>query len=364
VLLALTSHGLGHLTRSLAVACEMRDLEPSLELVVATTIDEARVALELPGPFEYHSRGYEPGTLHQTCFELDVAGTREAYVRYLDQRPQRLESERRFLANTGCAALVADIPALPLRVAADLGLPAVGLSNFSWDWLLQPLLEGSAASGALSLLASDYACGTCHLQLPFGPESSPFPLSEPVPLVCRRARLDRSDVRRRLGLPLREGRPLVMVCPGGWAADGWPPIEVRDGQAMRLLTIGDLPVSSAGPILALPHELPSGLGFPDLVNAADLLLAKPGYGVASECVLHRTPFVGIERPGFRETPVLMGQLSAFGPCAELSLGDFFDGRWTGAIREALDSTAAWVDVAEDGARVVAERILALIGKAA
>jgi L-arabinokinase len=133
---------------------------------------------------------------------------------------------------------------------------------------------------------------------------------------------------------------------------------------MRLLSIGDLPVSSAGPILALPHELPSGLGFPDLVNAADLLLAKPGYGVASECVLHRTPFVGIERPGFRETPVLMGQLSAFGPCAELSLGDFFDGRWTGAIREALDSTAAWVDVAEDGARVVAERILALIGKAA
>jgi len=355
ILLALSSHGLGHLTRSLAVGCELRRLHRDVSLVVATTVPEAWVARDLPPPFGYRAIGYEPGTLHRNYFELDLEGTRAAYRRFLAEREERLLSEKRFLREAGCTAVVSDIPALPIRAASALGLPAIGLANFTWDWILEPLFERSGGDSVPEILASDYALGNAHLRLPFGPDTSPFPHSEPAPLVSRRAALEPAQLRRRLGLR-EEDAALAVVCPGGWHPDARNPIHVPDCEGFRFVTVGDLPVTADAPLHALAHELPAGVSFPDLVAAADVLLAKPGYGIASECVAHRTPLVTIERPEFRETPILVSQLRRLGPGSELSLADFFAGRWETALRAALTCDTPWAPVPADGARRVAQRL--------
>jgi hypothetical protein len=361
ILFAVTSHGLGHLTRSLAVAKELRRLAPRVELIVATTAPEARVALDLPPPFVHRPVAYEPGTLQRSCFEVDVEGTRTAYTAYLEKRGERLEEEIRFLRRSGCTAVVSDIPALPVRAAAALGLPAVGLGNFTWDWILEPLLEGSLAAEAIRALADDYARGLVQLRLPFGPETSPFPRSEAAPLVSRRATLTPEVLRGRLGLPPPGDDRLVVVCPGGWDPDAWDPIRVSGCREFRFVTVGDLPIRAEAPLSALPHELPHGISFPDMVAAADVVLAKPGYGIASECLAHRTALVSIERADFRETPVLVEGFRRLGPCAELSLADFFAGRWEASLSAALASGARWGAVPEGGARRVARRLGELLG---
>lgn len=358
ILLALTSHGLGHLTRSLAIARELRRADPALELVVATEVAPERVARDLPGGFEYRAVRYEPGILQRSCFETDVEGTRRAYRHLHGEREENLARQRRFLEESRCDAVMSDVPALPVRAAADLGLPAVGVSNFTWDWILEPLLDGRDRE-IVGQLASDYGRGRRQLRLPFGPETSPFPESEPAPLVSRRAALSASRTRLTLGLPEREDAPLVLVCPGGWDPDGWEKIEVRGCAGLRLLTVGDLPISGGMPVHSLPHDLPEGISFPDLVQAADVVLAKPGYGIASECAAHRTPLVVIERPGFRETPVLVEAFGRLGPCVGLSLRDFFAGLWESALGGVLARDAKWGEIPEDGARRVAERILAI-----
>jgi hypothetical protein len=355
ILLALTSHGLGHLTRSLAVGRELRRLHPGVSLIVATTVPEARVARDLPPPFDYRAVAYEPGTSQRNCFQLDIAGTREAYRRFLAEREERLSSEENFLREAGCTAVVSDIPALPVRAAAALGLPAVGLANFTWDWSLEPLFAGSGEDSVPEVLASDYACGSVHLRLPFGPDTSPFPRSEPAPLVSRRATLDAEQLRRRLGLP-EDDALLAVVCPGGWDPGAWSPIHVPGCEGFRFVTVGDLPVTADAPLRALAHDLPEGVSFPDLVAAADVVLAKPGYGIASECIAHRTALVAIERPEFREAPLLVGQFRGLGPSAELSLADFFAGRWEVALRDALACETPWTQVSVDATQRVAERL--------
>jgi len=354
-MLALTSHGLGHLTRSLAVGRELRRLHPEVSLVVATTVPEARVARDLPPPFVHRAVDYEPGTSQRNCFELDAAGTRETYRRFLGERDERLRREKRFLREAACTAVVSDIPALPVRAASQLGLPAVGLANFTWDWILEPFFSGSGADSVPEILASDYASGSVHLRLPFGPETSPFPRSEPVPLVSRRATLEAAELRRLLGLP-EEDAFLAVVCPGGWNADAWSPIHVPGCEGFRFLTVGDLPVTAEAPLRSLAHDLPAGVSFPDLVAAADVVLAKPGYGIASECLAHRTALVAIERPGFREAPLLVGQFRDLGPGAELSLADFFAGSWERSLRDALACETPWAPVSPDATRRVAERL--------
>ena len=360
IVFSLTSHGLGHLTRSLAVAGELRRLYPGAGLTVATTVPEARVALDLSPPFAYRSVAYEPGTLQRNCFELDLAATRAAYRRFLAERDERLRGEVHFLRQAGATAVVSDVPALPIRAAAELRLPAVGLANFTWDWILEPLLAGSDEDFVPDLLASDYARGLAHLRLPFGPDTSPFPISEPAPLVSRRARLDAPELRRRLGIP-DDGAALVVVCPGGWDPVAWSPIHAAGCEGFRFLVVGDLPVTADAPLLSLTHDLSAGIGFPDLVAAAEAVLAKPGYGIASECVAHRTALVSIERPDFRETPLLVEQLRGLGPSATLSLADFFAGRWEDTLRAALASEVPWAPIPADGTRRVAERLGELLG---
>ena len=178
--------------------------------------------------------------------------------------------------------------------------------------------------------------------------------------MSRRASLEPMQLRDRLGLPKREDRALVVVCPGGWHPEGWTPIHVAGCAGYRFVTVGDLPITADAPLLGLPHALPEGVGFPDLVAAADLVLAKPGYGIASECVTHRSALVSIERPDFRETPLLLEDFAEMGPSSEISLEDFFVGRWEAALDRARESQTPWRPVPEDGARAVAERIAELM----
>jgi hypothetical protein len=68
----------------------------------------------------------------------------------------------------------------------------------------------------------------------------------------------------------------------------------------------------------------------------------------------------IERPAFRETPVLLKEFRRLGPCAEISLADFFAGRWERAILEVLESGMEWTPSPPGGAARVAERLLSLL----
>lgn len=350
----LTSHGYGHMTRSLAVLREFLGLYPQVEATVCTTIPRDVVAREISRPFRYRARDYEPGTAQKNCFLVDKEATRTAYGSFLRELPGRLREEESFLEH--CHGLVSDIPALPVRAASNVGIRAIGFSNFTWDWILEPLLEDTELSGVPGQLAEDYASGDLLLRLPFSPLENPFPRSEDVPLVGRLARLQPEEVRRRLGIETRDPRKLVLVCAGGWGTDGWSEIRVAGCEGFRWLLVGGVPLIADGPVIRLPSVLPEGLSFPDLVQACDAVLTKPGYGIASECLLHRTPLVGVERTDFRETAELVRVLRTTGPFAELSLEDFGAGRWEPALRAALSDKSPWREFPRDGAAKVARRL--------
>lgn len=353
---AVTSHGLGHLTRTLAVLRSVQALLPTHALYVSSTVDPAWIRNQLD--FEVHCRhqDYEPGALQHDCFEVDVPATIDAYRQFAREHDARLERECDFLRSHPFVGVVSDIAAVAVRAAGEVGIPALGVSNFTWDWILEPWC-GDEDAEVVAGLAADYRTGTRQLRLPFGPARSTFPEHEPAPLVARRATRRPADVRRLLGLD--PGR-VAVVCPGGWSTDEWPAIHARPGD-FQLVTVGDLPVTSDAHCLPLSHQLPDGLNFPDLVAAADVVLGKPGYGLASECVAHRVPFAMIERPGFRETPYLVAEVEAMGRCSSSTIAQFFAGEWEPMLEGALTGGSEWADAEPEPNRRVAERIVELLG---
>lgn len=360
LVIGLTAHGLGHLMRTCQLVRALRELDPGIELEFWSEFSSDRIAAEFLPPFSTRRAGYEPGTLQSSCFLLDRPATVAAYVEYDRAHDTLCATERAALRASGADAVLCDAPGMLMRAASEADLPSILVSNFTWDWILEPILIGTAAERALETMAADYALGSHHIRLPFGPVSSSVTSSEPGALVSRRARLPPDLVRETLGLPQQQLRPLALVCPGGWDPDGWSRIR-PDTKDYDLILVGDLPIETAPGDVSLPHDLPAPVRFPDLVQAADVVLAKPGYGIASECVTHRTPLVTIDRPEFRETDVLRRQLAAMGPTAELSLEEFFAGSWTGALDAARTAEPAWAKISDHADRDVAGQVLSALG---
>src|SRR5690606_29809334 len=112
--------------------------------------------------------------------------------------------------------------------------------NFTWDWILEPMVDGTDDAWIVERLASDYRSGTIYYRLPLGASTAPFPRLEAAPLVGRRARLPRERTREILDLSDRPARPVALVRPGRRspdrrrrAGDPAPPSPARGGHVSR-----------------------------------------------------------------------------------------------------------------------------------
>jgi L-arabinokinase len=177
--------------------------------------------------------------------------------------------------------------------------------------------------------------------------------------VARKATLKRDDLLRKVGLDPADSRPVVLVAMGGWACESWETIEVKGCREFRFMVLGDVPFTASSPVVRATGRLGVDYDSPDLVAAADVVLSKPGYGIVSECALHRTPLLAVERQGFLEVPELIRGFSALGPFEDLPRDEFFQGTWEPHLWRLLERPRAWRDVPEDGARVVAGRLAEL-----
>ncbi len=366
LLVAISGHGFGHATRTAEVARELVFLRPNLELTISSTSPRRLFEHPASSQISHRSQAYEPGTIQKNCFEVDLKATCEAYERYQRERSLHLEAEVQFLRDGEYSGVLADIPAVAIEAASRAGVPSAAMWNFTWDWILEPIISSEhGASASLSELVlqmrSAYSGAGLHLKLPFSPVKTPFPGVEPAPLVGRRSSVPREVTLRKVGMNPLDKRPIVLVAMGGWDCGHWPPIIVKGCKDFRFLVVGDVPLETQAQTQALPASLAPGYKFFDLVRAADVVLSKPGYGIASECVVNRTPLLGVERGGFREIPELLRDLSDFGPFAEISMANFFAGQWEDSLYSVLTSTTAWKPTEYDGALRVAHRLCEFYG---
>ena len=310
----------------------------------------------------YRVQGYEPGTVESTGFQVDLEGTRVAYRQFAREREERIQEETKHLRAAGYCGVISDIAAVPIAAATRAGIPAVAVSNFTWDWILEPILSGvPGVEGIPATLKDDYRGADLYLRLPFHPREHPFRAVEDLPLVGRRATLPRAEVRRRLGLSPDPGRPVILLAIGGLPARGWPVISVDALAGIELVTVGELQIElPAGRVIRLPRGLLREVSFADLVAASDLVLTKPGYGICSECAANGIPLLGVERQGFAESPCLVEGMRRLVPFRELPLEEFLAGRWERPVNDLLAQPKPTA-TPSGGAVVAARRIGEILG---
>lgn len=349
----MTGHGLGHASRSCQVLQALCARHPRIRREVVTDAPPWFLSANLPPDTPVHQRSLDIGVCQGDSLEMHLAATVAAWDRLLAAAPDLLAAETADLRQSGVDLVVTDVAALPCAAAAAAGIPAVILSNFTWDWIYQGFLaEEPRFAAAIAWQHDAYRQARLGLRLPF---PGPLPVAETIdlPLVARRSQRSKAEACQAIGI--KQGERLALLSFGGFGLE-----------RVSLDALGGLDgwvLLAEAPLVAINRRLrplPPGVAYADLVNAADVVVTKPGYGIVAECLAHRTAVLYTPRGNFREQPLLIDGLKRYGRALEIDNRRLRRGDFREAFAQLLALPQPKETLAANGAEVAADHLARLL----
>jgi hypothetical protein len=367
----ISGHGFGHASRTIEVINAVLARRPDARVQVRTSAARWLLDLTIRGTVDVAPVSTDPGVAQIDSLRIDLPGTVRSAAAFYEGIAARIESEARALEERGAELVLADIPPLAFAAARLAGVPAVALSNFTWDWIFDGFGERLGRARWLPERMRELQRGALEaLRLPMHGGFAGFGRVTDLPLVARRSTREPGEVRDRLGLPA--SMPVVLVSFGGYGLRDLPLERIAAGAPFVLVT-ADTDVGrtgserdvirSVGPGVRIVGEQAlygTGLRYEDIVAAADVVVSKPGYGIVSECAANGTALLYTSRGPFAEYDVLVREMPAMLRCAFIDQQELREGRWHAHVDRLLQAPGLPRHAA-NGADVAAERVLALAG---
>jgi L-arabinokinase len=352
-----SGHGFGHSTRTAEVLRAVRERDPALPITVCTSAPAFLFEGVVAAPLSVRRVACDVGLVQKDALVIDEEGTAAAWRAFAAGWDARVAAEAAWLREAGARLVVGDIPPLAFAAAREAGVPSIALGNFSWDWIYGHLAgRVPALAEAAAHARRAYAAAERLLRLPFAGDTGAFRLVEDVPLVARKPAVGKAEARRRLGL---DARPVVVLSFGGVGVPGLKLAAFAGLTGYRFLLTGQTGEGTAPGNLervAAGKLEAAGLGYVDLVGAADVVVTKPGYGIVTDCVGAGTRLVYTPRGDFPEYPIMVAEMPRYLPCVFASNEDVIGGR-LGPALDAVRGLRFPDPPRTDGATVAAERLL-------
>lgn len=316
----ISGHGFGHAARASAVLARLH-AATGCRVELFTTAPRWFFEESIAGIFRYHQEAVDVGFRQASALDYDLEATVAALRDFLPfgRRVERFAEE---VAKADCRAVLCDISPLGVAVAEAAGLPSIVVENFTWGWLYEPLHARAPELEAFGRELDDWLMqADVHLQA--RPVCLRLESTELVDPISREPRRPREETRAALGVG--EDEKLVVVTMGGYGESLSFLPRLRERRDCRFLVTGADATSEEGNLLLFDNNTP--LFMPDLMRAADALVAKLGYGTVSEVWREGLPFLGVTRSDFREMEALEAFARAELRGTVIAPGGFRSGAW-------------------------------------
>jgi hypothetical protein len=350
----ISGHGFGHARRSTEIIRAL--LQRDLHLTVHVRTSAPQFIFDAIGDerVQPYWSAVDSGVVERDPLNPDVPSTLAGFRTLLDRAESLIQVESDFLKSRHATLVLADAPFLAGEVASRAGVPCIAVSNFTWDWILEPLVNSDADRQLLGAVRRAYSKMSGLVRLPFGHDNPQFGRIVDVPLVANRSRRERHDILARLEVS-SDPRPRVLIgMRGGGSLDA-----LRDAAAAgsHLLFINPHHVEVPLPDNVLSGNFSEvGLSFADLMSISDLVISKLGYGIVADCIAARTRLLWPRRNDFREDELTAAGSRRYIAHCELPTNDFYDGNWNRHIEALLARPMPTEHARLDGPEVAAKII--------
>jgi hypothetical protein len=325
LLFYVSGHGFGHATRSAALIEALQGISPDPLRIHVRSAAPHWIFEDRISDVTCSAASIDPGMIQRNAFDVDLAATIQAHEAFVDGWETLLRREAELLERIAPRVVLSDIPPLAIDAAAAAGIPAVGVSNFSWDWILAGYADREPRLRPLiRRYAEAYGKAECVFRLPMYGDLGAF--------------------------------PVMLVSVGGFDSGPLRTPETPEMEGYLFLAFAEKPRGFRGDWRRLPT--PSPIPHEELAAACDAVIGKPGYGTAAEMIAERTRFLYLSRADWTEGPALEEGLARDGCARAIPRDDFFAGRWCEHLDALLAQPLPAQAPAANGAEVIASQLLA------
>ncbi|WP_435009304.1 hypothetical protein P12x_000556 [Tundrisphaera lichenicola] len=354
-----TSHGFGHLNRSVAVINQIPPEVPVTIRCDPSLFQPWGERLHRPAFLESHNSDVgainPPGDSAATDGPASLAKAAVVHARAMTE----VDAEAEKLREEGTAAVLSDASPVPLVAARRAGIPGFILGNFTWADIYRPHARklGADAMATTRAIHQAYRHASHLFRAEPGLRMNGVAPKIEVGMVVTHGVDRRAELRSKLGIPPSDKVVYFYIGRYGQANLGWERLGRIDGVHF----VGFHP-SPAGPLPNLHVVPPTEWTGADLAASADAMVAKAGYGTACEAMVAGTPFLYPPRFGFAEHRVLDRALRDWGGGIPVSTRDFAELRIERQLARAFSMKPGPPPFPADGAARVARHLLETIGR--
>lgn len=356
-----SGHGFGHASRTIELLKALAARHPSLRIVVRSQVAPWLVARTAPPGVTLEPVMVDTGASQTDSLTLDVGRTVQQAEAFMASFGERVAVEARALDEHAASVVVADVPALGVAAGRAAGVPAVMLSNFTWDWIYADYPGGTEVAAAI---AEVYGTADLALRLPLWGGFETCRRVVDLPFIARRSARQAGEVRSAFGFPHDER--LVLVSFGGYGVGGLDLEALARLDGYRVVVSGSPDVARmarANPRLLVLDEAAMynrGYRYEDIVRAVDVVATKPGYGIIAEAIANDAALLYTSRGHFAEYDVLVAGMAQYLRSRFIDRKDLLAGRWQPHLDALMAEPTPPTRPRVDGAEVAADLILSMM----
>lgn len=311
ILVELSAHGFGHLGQVAPVIARLRDRHRGLEITVKSGIDAKALRLRLGNDIDIVPTDVDFGVVESSPLSVDALKTLTAYRSVLDRCEELQASAQRLLMKIRPDLILCNAGFLTFQTAAQLAIPAIGMSSLNWAEILSAhAIEHPATEGVVSAIRKHYASALAFLRLAPGLPMHGLDNVINMGVVAQRGHARRSEILDRIGA---DRHSTLAVFAFGGSTPSPPNMNGIESEGFTLL--GPRAWKHV-PGFIVADEL--GFDFPDVIASADVVVTKLGYGIVAEAGLAGTPMLCYSRPGWPEDDVLFSWLAEHGQALRMN----------------------------------------------
>jgi len=287
----ISDHGYGHASRSIAVIRRLLETLLDIEIYVNSSypLKFLRESLSDKNGVKFRRVRNDFGYVSDENIEINAKKIENRYKNWQKTWESYIYNEKEFCKSKDIDLILSDIAPQPFIVGDELGIPSIGISNFTWYEIYEELFDETKK---IEKLKKAYKKADLGLILPFETGLDPFEKKEKVGLICRENTKDYQIIRDEMGTNDEE-KIIYFGVGKSYFDNGKNNFQfldaLRENYSIMVSSGYDL---IDDPDYVIPEDETESQNY---IGACDLIISKFGYGVVSEGITSRTPMILAKR---------------------------------------------------------------------
>tara|TARA_Y100000590_G_scaffold467130_1_gene644912 strand:+ start:996 stop:2003 length:1008 start_codon:yes stop_codon:yes gene_type:complete len=290
ILFYVSEHGLGHLTRSIAL---IRELENEAQIMIRNS-NESFLKKSLPSISTFSGKTDQGPIISENSISIDWEKTFNSVTDWYSNFNSNVEIEYNFINKMKPDIIISDISPIPLAASKKLSIQSIAISNFTWLDIFSKLDNFN-----LNHIQKSYENTSFCIQLPLNTSMDVFKQKKQVGIVCKLPTADNLSIRKRLNIDASKFLILINL-------PKFFNVTLKNFENFQVISTGAR-TSSENTIFIEPW-----IEGQNLISASDFVISKCGYGMISECLTNGTPFQVIADELHPEQNAMLKRLSDYG----------------------------------------------------